>query len=37
MVDVFFLILDRFGNDQFPPTGAWNQRYDFRQGGTFRR
>ena len=33
---MYFLILDRFANDQFSPTGAWNQRYDFRQGGTFR-
>jgi glycosidase len=33
---MYFLILDRFANDQFPPSGAWNQRYDFRQGGTFR-
>jgi glycosidase len=33
---MYFLMLDRFANDQFPPSGPWNQRYDFRQGGTFR-
>jgi glycosidase len=32
---MYFLILDRFSNDRFPPNGTWNQRYDFRQGGTF--
>ena len=33
---MYFLILDRFANDRFPPNGAWNQRYDYRQGGTFK-
>jgi glycosidase len=33
---MYFLMLDRFANDQFPPSGPWNQRYDFHQGGTFR-
>jgi glycosidase len=32
---MYFLILDRFANDRFPPNGAWNQRYEYRQGGTF--
>ena len=33
---MYFLMLDRFANDQFPPSGPWNQRFDYRQGGTFR-
>ena len=33
---MYFLILDRFANDRFLPNGAWNQRYDYRQGGTFK-
>jgi glycosidase len=33
---MYFLILDRFANDRFPPNGTWNQRYEYRQGGTFR-
>jgi glycosidase len=32
---IYFLILDRFANDQAAPKGPWNQRFDFRQGGTF--
>ncbi len=32
---IYFLMLDRFANDQTPPTATWNQRYGFRQGGTF--
>jgi glycosidase len=33
---MYFLLLDRFASDQFPPNGPWNQRFDYRQGGTFR-
>jgi glycosidase len=33
---MYFLILDRFANDRFPPNGVWNQRYEYRQGGTFK-
>src|SRR5580704_7651144 len=33
---IYFLLLDRFANDQTPPRGSWNQRFNFRQGGTFR-
>ena len=33
---MYFLILDRFANDRFLPNGAWNQRYDYRQGGKFK-
>ena len=29
-------MVDRFANDQAPPRGSWNQRFNFRQGGTFR-
>ena len=32
---IYFLMLDRFNNPTAPPAGPWNQRYDFRQGGTF--
>jgi Alpha amylase, catalytic domain len=32
---IYFLILDRFNNTQFPPKAPWNQRYEYRQGGTF--
>jgi glycosidase len=32
---MYFLILDRFANERFPPNGVWNQRYEYRQGGTF--
>jgi hypothetical protein len=33
---MYFLMLDRFANDQAPPKSQWNQRYEYRQGGTFR-
>jgi glycosidase len=33
---MYFLMLDRFANHQSPPKGAWNQRFDWRQGGTFK-
>src|ERR1700751_3618136 len=29
---MYFLILDRFANDRFPPSSPWNQRFDYRQG-----
>ena len=32
---IYFLLLDRFNNPAQPPNGAWNRRFDFRQGGTF--
>ena len=32
---IYFLILDRFNNTQFPPKAPWNQRFEYRQGGTF--
>jgi len=32
---VYFLMLDRFDNPSAPPAGAWDRRFDFRQGGTF--
>lgn len=32
---IYFLLLDRFNNPVQPPNGTWNQRFDFRQGGTF--
>lgn len=32
---IYFLLLDRFNNPVARPNGAWNQRFDFRQGGTF--
>ena len=32
---IYFLLLDRFHNPDAPPRGPWNQRFDFRQGGTF--
>ena len=32
---IYFLMLDRFNNPARPPTGIWNRRFDFRQGGTF--
>lgn len=37
---IYFLLLDRFNNPDDDPKGtkqdvAWNQRFDFRQGGTF--
>ena len=33
---VYFLLIDRFNHPTKPPNGAWNQRFDFRHGGTFR-
>ena len=33
---MYFLMLDRFANDQVPPNWPWNQQYDRRQGGTFK-
>jgi Alpha amylase, catalytic domain len=32
---MYFLILDRFNNSRLPPNALWNQRYEYRQGGTF--
>jgi DDE family transposase len=33
---IYFLLLDRFNNADRPPASpAWNQRFDFRHGGTF--
>lgn len=31
---IYFLLLDRFNNPTAPPAGPWNQRFDFRHGGT---
>lgn len=34
---IYFLLLDRFNNPDRPPAGpAWNRRFDFRHGGTFK-
>jgi glycosidase len=33
---MYFLMVDRFANHQSPPNGPWNQRFDYRQGGTFK-
>ena len=33
---MYFLMIDRFANHQAPPKGPWNQRFDWRQGGTFK-
>jgi glycosidase len=33
---MYFLMFDRFANHQAPPNGPWNQRFDYRQGGTFK-
>lgn len=33
---IYFLLIDRFNNPSRPPNGIWNQRFDFRQGGTFK-
>jgi glycosidase len=33
---MYFLMLDRFANNQKPPNWPWNQQYDYRQGGTFK-
>lgn len=32
---IYFLLLDRFNRPDDDPEGTWNQRFDFRQGGTF--
>ena len=32
---IYFLMLDRFNNPDAPPRGPWDQRFDFRHGGTF--
>lgn len=32
---IYFLMLDRFNNPDRPPAGPWDQRFDFRQGGSF--
>ena len=33
---IYFLMVDRFNNPEQPPnSGRWDQRYGFRQGGTF--
>jgi glycosidase len=34
---IYFLLIDRFNNPSAPPKGpVWNQRFDFRHGGTFK-
>ena len=33
---IYFLMIDRFNNPAAQPIGPWNQRFDFRQGGTFK-
>jgi glycosidase len=33
---MYFLMLDRFANDQAPPNWPWNKQFDYRQGGTFK-
>jgi glycosidase len=33
---IYFLMIDRFNNPAAAPQGAWNRRFDFRQGGTFK-
>ena len=33
---MYFLLVDRFNHPTQPPRGAWNQRFDFRQGGTLK-
>ena len=33
---MYFVLLDRFANHQSAPKGPWNQRFDYRQGGTFK-
>jgi glycosidase len=35
-IPIYFLLLDRFNNPLAPPNGIWNQRFEFRQGGTFK-
>jgi hypothetical protein len=31
---IYFLMTDRFNNPAREPKSPWNQKYDFRQGGT---
>jgi len=33
---IYFLMLDRFNNPTQGPKSTWNQRYGYRQGGTFK-
>jgi glycosidase len=33
---MYFLMVDRFANNQKAPNWPWNQQYDYRQGGTFK-
>jgi hypothetical protein len=33
---MYFLMVDRFANPQATPNSGWNERYDYRQGGTFK-
>jgi glycosidase len=33
---MYFLMVDRFANPHAPPNWTWNERYDYRQGGTFK-
>ncbi len=33
---IYFLMVDRFNNPGAAPQGAWNQRFNRRQGGTFQ-
>jgi glycosidase len=32
---IYFALIDRFNNPSAPPVGPWDQKVDFRQGGTF--
>jgi len=33
---IYFILIDRFNNPATPPAGTWDQRYAWRQGGTFK-
>ena len=33
---IYFLLIDRFNNPAASPAFAWNKKYGFRQGGTFK-
>lgn len=33
---IYFLMIDRFNNPAAAPRSTWNQRFGFRQGGTFK-
>ena len=33
---MYFLLVDRFNHPSQAPRGTWNQRFDFRQGGTLK-